>query len=89
MSETTEQAMTTPNGWGDAPLPKRNGSKGLLPSTWVGRELRVEYTGADGKASTTSGVLLDWYPAGPVLNMGGARTLVSWERIALIELVGD
>jgi len=86
----TNGAMTAPAGYEDAPLPKRNGHhRGMLPSTWLQRELRLEYIGADDKANTTTGVLLDWFPAGPVLNVGGARTLVSWDRIALIELIGD
>ena len=89
METADEQAMTTPNGWGDKPLPKRNGPRGMLPSTWLNRELRLEYAGADGKPNTTSGVLLDWFPAGPVLSVAGARTLVCWERVVLVELVGD
>ncbi len=64
MTETTDRTTTTP-GWDDAPLPKRNGHKGMLPSTWLGRELRVEYEGSEGRASVASGVLLDWFPAGP------------------------
>jgi hypothetical protein len=34
-------------------------------------------------------VLCDWCPAGPILLIAGARTVVSWERLCLIELVGD
>ena len=89
MEAAAHQAMTTP-GWNDKPLPKRNGHhKGMLPSTWLNRELRVEYAGADGKLNATNGTLLDWFPAGVVLNVAGARTLVCWERVAVIELVGD
>jgi hypothetical protein len=33
--------------------------------------------------------LLDLYPAGPVLNIGGAKTLLSWDRLVLCELVED
>jgi hypothetical protein len=29
------------------------------------------------------------YPAGPVLNVGGAKTLISWDRLVLCELVED
>ena len=85
----TADAMTNPGAWDEAPPAKRNGHKGMLPSTWLNRELKVEYAGADGKANATSGILLDWFPAGPVLNVGGARTVVCWDRIALIELAGD
>jgi hypothetical protein len=82
-------AMTVPTMNGDAPLPKRNGPRGLLPSTWLNRTLRVEYVGADGRGRETSGTLLDTYPAGPVLNMGGAKTLLSWDALTLCELVED
>ena len=85
----TDVAMTVPGGFDDKPLPKRVGSRGLLPTTWLGRELRLEYTGADDKAQNTKGVLLDWCPFGVVLNVAGARTIFSWERIALVELIGD
>ncbi len=88
----TTNGMATPGAWGDAPLPKRGGPKGMLPSTWLTRSVRVEYTsgGDNGSATTTtSGVLLDWFPFGPVLNIGGGRTALSWERIVLVELVGD
>lgn len=88
MTEVND-AMPTPPGWDDAPLPKRNGHKGLLPGTWLNRELRIEYIDAAGKATTTTAVLLDWFPFGPVLNMSGTRSLVAWERVTLIELVGD
>jgi hypothetical protein len=33
--------------------------------------------------------LRDLYPAGPVLNIGGAKTLLSWDRLVLCELVED
>jgi hypothetical protein len=81
--------MTTPNGWSDKPLPKRNGFKGMLPSSWLNRELRLEYTGAAGQAQFTTGILLDTFPAGPVLSILGAKTLIAWERLCLVELVED
>ena len=32
-------AMTKPS-YGEAPVPRRSGPKGMLPSTWVNRELK-------------------------------------------------
>ena len=81
--------VTTPSTSGEAPLPRRVGTRSMLPSTWLNRTLRCEYVGADGKAATTSGVLCDWCPAGPILLVGGARTILAWDRLALIELAGD
>jgi hypothetical protein len=82
-----------PDGGGGAqgsiPLPKRSAPKGLLPSTWLERTLKLEYVDGFGVGQATSGILLDLYPAGPVLNIGGAKTLLSWDRLVLCELVED
>jgi hypothetical protein len=83
------EAMTAPDVNGTLALPKRAGGKGLLPSTWLERTLKIEYTDCRGAGQETSGTLLDLYPAGPVLNIGGAKTLISWDRLALCELVED
>jgi hypothetical protein len=81
--------MTAPTKNGEAPLPKRNGPRGMLPSTWLGRTLRISYLDAYGGGQETSGTLLDFFPAGPVLNIRGAKTLISWDRLAVVELVED
>ena len=81
--------MTRPEVNGTLSLPKRAGPKGRLPSTWLERTLRVAYVDCRGAGQETSGTLLDLYPAGPVLNIGGARTLLSWDRLVLCELVED
>ena len=36
-----------------------------------------------------SGVLLDFFPAGPVLHIDGVKTLICWERQVLAQLVED
>ena len=61
----------------------------MLPSTWINRALRVEYVDANGKGAATTGTLLDWCPVGPILLLAGARTILAWERLVLIELTGD
>jgi hypothetical protein len=88
MEETTTY-MAAPTTNGDAPLPRRGGPKGMLPSTWLNRSLRVEYTDCYGTGQETSGVLLDFFPAGAVLSIKGAKTLISWDRLAVVELVED
>jgi len=82
-------AMTRPDVNGTPSLPKRNGPKGLLPSTWLERTLKVSYTDCYGDGQETSGTLLDLYPAGPVLNIGGVKTMLAWDRLVLCELVED
>jgi hypothetical protein len=81
--------MTRPDSNGTPTLPKRTGPKSLLPSTWLERTLKVEYTDCHGSGHETSGTLLDLYPAGPVLNIGGAKTLISWDRLVAVRLVED
>jgi hypothetical protein len=81
------EAMTRPDVNGTPALPKRSAPKGLLPSTWLQRTLKVAYVDAYGGGQETSGTLLDFYPAGPVLNVAGAKTLICWERLCLAELV--
>ena len=69
-------------------IARRSGAKGMLPSTWGGRALRLEYV-VCGELRETTGTLLDVYPAGLIVNAGGARTLIAWETVAVVELVGD
>lgn len=88
MTEILE-AMTRPDVNGTPTLPKRTAPKGLLPSTWLTRTLKLEYVDGCGVGQATSGTLLDLFPAGPVLNIGGAKTLICWERLVLCELVED
>lgn len=89
MTESVAEYMVAPTTNGEKPLPRRAGTRGLLPSTWMGRTLRLEYVGADGGARETSATLLDWGPIGAVVSVAGAKTLVPWERLALVELVED
>ncbi len=83
------EVMTRPTHGGDVPRPKQGRPRGLLPSTWVGRSLRLAYVGADGAATETSGTLLDWYGTGPVFSLNGAKVLLAWETIRSLELVED
>ena len=88
MTEILE-AMTAPTVDGQPSLPKRSGPKGMLPSTWLSRTLRLEYIDGFGAGVETSGVLLDYFPAGPVLHIDGVKTLICWERLVLAQLVED
>jgi hypothetical protein len=83
------EAMTRPESNGTPALPKRSASKGLLPSTWLERTLRVSYVDCYGGGQEASGTLLDLYPAGPILNLNGAKALISWDRLTVVELVED
>lgn len=85
--EDTGVYMTAPDKNGSPSLPRRAGVRGMVPSTWIDRELRLEYVAADGKARETAAVLLDWCPVGLLVSVAGAKTLLSWDRLVLCELV--
>jgi len=89
VSEELGVYMTAPTMNGDKPLPRRDGPKGLLPSTWISRTLKIEYTGSMGETRETTATLLDTFPFGPVLNIAGAKTCISWDSLTLVELVED
>ena len=83
------EAMTAPTVDGQPSLPKRAAPKGLLPSTWLERTLKLEYVDGFGAGVEAIGVLLDYFPAGPVLHIDGVKTLICWERLVLAQLVED
>src|SRR3712207_2424603 len=83
------EMTTTPSSNGESLLPRRT-PRGLLPSTWAGRSVRVEYTGAGGEAVSTTGALLEYYPFGMVLRSSeGDKFALSWDRLTLVELLDD
>jgi len=87
--EDTGVHMTAPTTNGDKPLPRRTGVRTMLPSTWIDRTIRLEYAGAAGDARETTATFLDWTPAGLLLNIAGAKTLLAWERLVMCELQED
>jgi hypothetical protein len=87
--ENVTEYMTAPTTNGDKPLPKRVGGRSMVPSTWIGRSLPIEYEGAGGAGRETTATLLDWSPVGLLLNVAGGKTLLAWERLVLAELQED
>jgi hypothetical protein len=47
------------------------------------------YTDCYGSGQETSGTLLDLSPFGVIVSITGAKTVISWERLVLVELVKD
>ena len=86
--EETSAYMVAPTSNGDKPLPRR-GVRGMVPSTWMDRTVRLEYVGAAGDARETTATFLDWTPVGLLLNIAGAKTLLAWERLVVGELQED
>jgi hypothetical protein len=81
--------MTAPDKNGAPSLPKRGGPKGLLPSTWLERTLRVSYTDCYGDGQEATAALLDVYPFGPVMNLAGQRAALSWDCLRTVTLISD
>ncbi len=88
MADETTTYMVAPATNGEPLLPRRTGPRGLLPSTWLERALKIEYV-VCGELRHATGTLLDLYPTGPVINVGGARTLIAWDAVAVVELIND
>ena len=89
MSEEAAVYMTAPDKNGAPALPRKAGTRTMLPSSWISRTVKIEYVGARGEMQQTSATLLDWCGMGPVFNLGGARTVVGWDRLVLCELKDD
>lgn len=89
MTEIAQALMTKPDANGTPVLPKRSAPKGLLPSTWLQRSVRLSYVDGNGAERDTQGTLLDLYPFGPVVNIVGSKTAIAWERVVVCELIED
>jgi hypothetical protein len=83
------EAMTAPDADDQVLLSRRIGPKGLVPSTWIERTLRVCYVDCYGSGREANGTLLDLYPAAPIPNLNGAKALISWDRLVVCELIED
>jgi hypothetical protein len=87
--EDVGYTTTTPTLNGDKPLPKRAGVRIMIPTTWLTRDVRLEYVGTAGDARETTATLLDWTPVGILVNTAGAKSLIAWDRLVLCELQED
>jgi hypothetical protein len=61
----------------------------MLPSEWLEMTVHITYEDCDGGCQETSGLLSAFCAQGPVLEVGGTQTVISWYRIVLCELVED
>ena len=88
--QETERKETTMNEKDQIREPGRRGQAEAAPYLPNGSPVFARRVhGREPKAATTTGTLLDWCPAGPILLIADARTILAWERLALIELAGD
>jgi len=63
--------------------------RAALPSTWLNRSLRIQCRNAFDDGVETSGILAGLFPFGMILNIRGARTVISWDAVRVVELVED
>ena len=82
-----DEGFTRPNISGDRRYPKRKTETAMVPSTWIGSDLKVAYLGLEGEPVETMGRLLDQSPGGLIVRIEGAKTFLSGERLVLAELV--
>lgn len=87
MSEEIASYVTGSAAPASKPNRENGRPKGMIPLSWINRPVRVDYVDAGGEGQSASGTLLDYYPAGPIFAINGARTLIAWERLCLLELV--
>jgi len=76
-------------GAGGSSVSTQTARQTTLPTTWLGRTLRLQYVDAFGEGMETSGTLLDLSPVGMIVNIKGAKTLLSWDAVRVVELVED
>lgn len=89
LEDTHTEMVAVPVDNGTKTLPRRAGTRTMIPTTWIDRTLRVEYVGAGGEAREMTCTFLDWTPVGLLLNIAGAKTLLAWERLVMCELIED
>jgi hypothetical protein len=70
-------------------VPRRAGTRTMVPLSWLDRTVKIEYVGAGGMGQETSATLIDWTPVGLLVSISGAKCLMPWERLVLLELVAD
>jgi hypothetical protein len=86
---TQSEAKTQASPWWECPSRKagmaKQGECGLLASPCSHRL----FDSGGLRWAEPIRTLSRYCPAGPVLNIGGAKTLLSWDRLVLCELVED
>ena len=83
------EMQTIPQTNGEAPLPKHQHPKGLLPVSWIGRTLGVAYVDCYGDGQEATAALLDTYPFGVIVNLSGERTALAWDALRSVTLISD
>jgi hypothetical protein len=89
VTEETAVYMTAPDHNGRPSLPKRAGTRTMVPLSWLDRTVKIEYAGAGGVGRETTATLIDWCPSGLLVSISGAKCLMPWERLILLELQAD
>ena len=85
MTEVMDAGLTAPSYPADKPLPKRNASRGMVPMSWLGRKVLLEYQDMDGRGQSASATLLDNCGMGLIVNTG-VRMILAWDSVRSIEL---
>jgi len=78
--------LVTPDG---SRLLARRPGRELFPASWLRHRARIAYDDGSGapKGGDLSCVLLEWCGAGLIVQVGGSKSLLPWERVVMVELV--
>lgn len=72
--------LVTPDG--SAKLTARRPGRELFPSAWLRHRAEITYDGG-----SLSGVLLEFCSVGLIVQANGAKNLVAWDALQVVELV--
>jgi hypothetical protein len=75
--------IVTPDG--SAKLTSRRPGRELFPSSWLRGNARIIYDSGSGSVDAV-GTLLEYCSTGLILQTNGCKTLVSWDRLIMVEL---
>ena len=70
----------------DSKVMARRPGRELFPASWLRRGVRLTYEVGGGKTADVRGTLLDFCGLGLLVQINGARSLLPWERVVMVEL---
>lgn len=85
---TSPSVATAPFMDRHAPLLKRNDLRTMIPLRRFVRGALVKYTTSGGKEVFTSATILDWCRLEIICAIVGARSIVAWDALRIVELRG-
>ena len=89
MTETYRDGTTPVVAVDGSRLVARRPGRELFPASWLRRKAAVLYDDGTPKGADVTGTLLEWCGVGLIVGTPDGKTLVSWDSIRVVELVGE